>query len=71
MPAIDERTVPVPTISCAHCVGTIERELRDLAGVTTVSADADTKRVTVKWEAPATWQQIADLLVEIGYPAGE
>jgi len=62
------KTVSVPNISCYHCVMTIERELGELDGVQSVVADPGTKAVTVEWEAPATWEDIRDLLIEINYP---
>jgi copper chaperone CopZ len=58
----------VPNISCGHCTSTIELELSDLAGVSGVNADQDTKQVTVSFEEPATWDSIQSLLVEINYP---
>lgn len=64
-----DKTFKVPNISCGHCVMTIEREVSDLPGVTTVKADKDTKMVTVTWTEPvASWQAIEALLVEINYP---
>jgi copper chaperone CopZ len=47
---------------------TIERELGELDGVRSVDADAEAKTVTVEWEAPATWEDIKKLLMEINYP---
>ncbi len=61
----------VPNITCHHCVMTIKRELGELAGVTNVSGDVDTKTITVAWESPATWDSIKALLAEINYPAAE
>jgi len=46
-------------------------ELGDLPGVQKVEADVDSKQVSVEWDAPATWDEIKDLLVEIGYPPAE
>jgi hypothetical protein len=43
-------------------------ELSDLAGVTDVNAELDTKQVTVAWEEPATWDAIQSLLADIHYP---
>ncbi len=64
------KTVKIPKINCKHCTGTIERELSEMAGVTSVKADVSSKTVTVEWnEPPASWEKIADLLKEIGYPA--
>lgn len=62
------RTVEIQNISCNHCVMTIERELGELDGVRSVDADAEAKTVTVEWEAPATWEDIKKLLMEINYP---
>lgn len=66
---METRTVKAPNISCMHCVHTIQTELKELAGVILVEAQADTKLVTVHWEAPATWAAIEAKLAEIGYPA--
>jgi copper chaperone len=63
------KTFSVPNISCGHCVMTIKRELSELAGVTNVEADAETKTVTVAWDAPATENSVRSLLAEINYPA--
>jgi copper chaperone len=63
------KTFSVPNISCGHCVMTIKRELSELAGVTSVEADAETKTVTVAWDAPATENSVRSLLAEINYPA--
>lgn len=63
------KTYSVPNISCGHCVMTIERELGELEGVSNVKADADTKSVTVTWDAPASEDGIKALLAEINYPA--
>jgi copper chaperone len=62
------KTFIVPNISCGHCTHTIKMELSDLAGVTDVQAEQDTKKVTVTWEEPATWDDIQALLEEINYP---
>ncbi|MBP6876105.1 MAG: heavy-metal-associated domain-containing protein [Candidatus Eisenbacteria bacterium] len=65
---MERRSFHTPGMSCAHCVSTIERELKELPGVRAVAADLAGKRVTVEWEPPATWEKIKDLLAEIGYP---
>ena len=61
------KTVIVPNISCGHCTHTIEMEVSDVAGVTSVKADEASKEVTVEWDAPATWDEIKALLEEIDY----
>jgi copper chaperone CopZ len=62
------KTFTVPNISCGHCTHTIEMEVGDLAGVTSVQAEEASKQVTVAWDSPATWEQIEALLEEINYP---
>ena len=63
------RTVKVPGISCGHCVKTIEREVGEAGGVTSVKADQESREVTVEWSDDATsWSEIEALLVEINYP---
>ena len=65
---METKTFVVPNISCGHCTHTIETELGDLAGVTSVKAEIESKKVTVSWQDPASWGQINDLLQEINYP---
>lgn len=66
-----EKTVTVPNISCGHCVKTIERELSELAGVTDVASDLESRTVKVQWDETRTdWAAVDGLLDEIGYPAG-
>jgi len=62
------KTFTVPNISCGHCTHTVEMEVGDLAGVTSVKAEQESKQVTVEWQEPATWDQIEALLQEINYP---
>jgi hypothetical protein len=48
---------------------TIQREVGELEGVTSVQAEGDTQTVTVEWnEPPANWDGIRALLEEINYP---
>lgn len=65
------KTVNVPAINCSHCTHTIEMELGELDGVATVSADETSKDVIIKWQEPATWDAIHDLLVAIDFPPAE
>jgi len=63
------KSFKVPNIHCGHCVMTIEREVGELTGVTSVKAEQTTQMVTVNWnEPPATWDAIRSLLTEINYP---
>jgi hypothetical protein len=48
---------------------TIEREVGELEGVTSVKAEEASQMVSVEWnEPPATWEAIQALLEEINYP---
>lgn len=66
---MQKESFQIPTISCGHCTMAIENELKDLAGVVTVSGNIDAKTVDVSWDAPATREQIIASLTEINYPA--
>lgn len=62
-------TLHVPNISCGHCVHSIQTEVGEVPGVTSVVADQQSKNVTVSFEPPATQAAIEAKLVEIEYPA--
>jgi copper chaperone len=68
---MQSKTFVVPNIHCDHCTHTIKMEVSDLAGVEGVEADVDSRRVTVSWDNPATWDEIKALLEEINYPPAE
>lgn len=61
-------TYTVPNISCHHCVHTIQSEVSELVGISSVLADLDTKTVKVSFEPPASEETIKGLLAEINYP---
>lgn len=65
---MSEKSFTVPNISCGHCVHTIKMEVGEIAGVQRVEADQESKRVTIVWDEPATWEKIRQTLVEINYP---
>ena len=64
-------TFSIPNISCGHCTGSIQNELKELEGVRSVEGDVPNKTVTVNWEAPASREKILATLKEINYPAAE
>jgi copper chaperone len=66
---METKTFVAPAIHCGHCTMTIQREVAELPGVQSVQADLNTKKVTVNWDTPATWDKIKALMEEIGYPA--
>jgi copper chaperone len=61
-------TYQVPAINCMHCVHTIQTEVADLEGVKSVKANAETKKVEIVFDAPASEDKIKALLSEINYP---
>ena len=65
---MENKTVQVPGINCGHCVMNIKREVSEIPGVKSVEGDANAKQISVRWEAPATWEQIADVMKDAGYP---
>lgn len=66
---MESKTVNVPGISCGHCVATIEREVGELDGVSSVKADQGSRNVTVSWDPDTTdWVVIENHLREIDYP---
>lgn len=65
---METKTVKIDAIGCDGCVRTIQNELRTLFGVIDVKGNVADKRVTIQWDTPATWEQIAAKLSEIDYP---
>jgi copper chaperone CopZ len=65
---MERKTFQVPNIGCDGCVRTIKQEVSQIAGVKQVNGVVDTKTVTVEWETPATWDEIARTLEAIEYP---
>ncbi|HVU13257.1 MAG TPA: heavy metal-associated domain-containing protein [Phototrophicaceae bacterium] len=64
---MEHRSFTVPNIGCDNCVKTIVNELSQQQGVRKVEGDVETKRVTVDWEAPMTWDVIVKTLEAIDY----
>ena len=63
------KTVTAPSISCGHCVATIEREVGQLNGVEEVKAEQVAKTVKISWDPDTTdWVVIEELMTEIGHP---
>ena len=62
-------TYSIPSISCGHCVNTIQMEVSEMDGVASVTASAETKQVAIVFDAPASDDSIKELLAEINFPA--
>ena len=61
-------TYSVPSISCGHCVNTIQTEVSEMDGVQSVTADAATKMVEITFDTPAGEESIKALMAEINFP---
>lgn len=61
-------TYSIPNISCGHCVHTIQNEVSELDGVTSVVANQEARTATIVFDSPATEEKIKVLLSEINYP---
>ena len=68
---MQSKIVTIPAIHSGHCVMTIEREVSEINGVSSVQVDEASKQASFQWDDPASWQMIKDLLDEIEYPAQE
>ncbi|MGB4826543.1 MAG: heavy metal-associated domain-containing protein, partial [Paracoccaceae bacterium] len=56
-------------MSCASCVGRVERALKAVPGVVGASANFGTGEAVVQFRAPATPSAMAVALAGAGYPA--
>lgn len=60
------QTYSVPGISCGHCQAAITAEVSEIAGVTGVAVDLDTKLVQVTGDS-FTDESVAAAIDEAGY----
>jgi Zn2+/Cd2+-exporting ATPase len=61
----------LPDMECPACAGKVERALVDLEGVTTVTANVMSRKISVSYEPERiTRQEISDALRAAGYPPG-
>ena len=66
---IEHITLTAPDISCGHCVATVQETVRELAGVNTVTANADSKQVEITFDpGQVSVAQIESAMDEAGYP---
>lgn len=59
----------VQNMSCAACVGRVERALENLHGVNTVAVNLATESAEVEFSRPATPLHLVETLLDVGYPA--
>lgn len=62
-----QKTLSIPTISCHHCLMSIQRELKFVDGVSYVEGNVNTKTVLVDYSSEAALEQAHTALAEVGY----
>lgn len=63
-------TLDIDGMSCASCVGRVEKALQATAGVASASVNLITKRASITLsDASVTPQMLADVVTQSGYPA--
>lgn len=56
-------------MTCQHCVGSVTKEVSELAHVTSVSVDLPSGTVTVESDASIPQDEIIAAIDKAGYPA--
>jgi len=62
-----QKTLIIPSISCAHCLKTIERELKAVAGVQYLQGSIETRAVLVDYADEQALARARAVLTEAGY----
>lgn len=60
-------TYAVTGMTCQHCVASVTEEVSEIAGVTDVTVDLDSGRVTVTSQEPVEDGAVAAAVAEAGY----
>ena len=60
-------TYAVAGMTCGHCVASVTEEVGELPGVSDVSVDLDSGRLTVTAEPPVGADQVRAAVEEAGY----
>ena len=64
---METKTYTVTGMTCAHCVNSVDSEIKQLPGVTDVQVDLSSGAVTVSSEQPLDDAAIAAAVDEAGY----
>lgn len=59
----------VKGMSCGHCVSRVDKALRAVEGVASVTVSLEGHRAEVEFEAPATSAALVEAVSEAGYEA--
>ncbi len=66
---MQQTTLTAPKISCGHCKMAVESAAGQLPGVTSVTADPETKKIELTWdESLVSLEDIRRAIEEAGYP---
>lgn len=70
--SLEQITLSVPDVSCAHCVASVDEALTGLDGVSTVTTDLGAKVVRVSLDPDrVTVDRLVAALDDAGYPASQ
>jgi copper chaperone len=65
--AMNQTTVAVTGMTCAHCIQSVSEEVSQVAGVETVAVDLESGLVTITSAAPVDLAAVRDAVEEAGY----
>ena len=65
------KKVEVKGMSCQHCVGSVEKALSGIEGVTDVKVSLDDACATYVEATPVDEAKIKEVITKIGFEAGE
>lgn len=67
---MQQAVLTAPKMSCGHCKMAVETAVGGLAGVSTVAASPETKKIEVSYdESIVSVEEIKNAAAEAGYPA--
>ena len=64
---MESKTFALPLLNNAAALAKLEGRISGIPGVTRVQGDVDTKVIGVIWDEPASWAQIEDVVLSMGY----
>lgn len=65
------KTIEVKGMSCMHCVGSVEKALGTIEGVSDVKVSLEKACATFEETAPVDTDKIKEVITKIGFEAGE
>ncbi|WP_432737007.1 heavy-metal-associated domain-containing protein [Maridesulfovibrio sp. FT414] len=65
------KKIAVKGMSCMHCVGSVEKALSGIEGVTDVKVSLENACATYEESAPVDPEKVKEIINKIGFEAGE